>query len=1322
MIKNVSMTLEKKQVATPETTRKQEKMENRRPPVMLPELTNQFNLPGPHIHGKIDDESTPYLALETKNNDSNFYRPKTGDRIYKLFCDCKNPEDKDPDRYCYIMEYDTPPVPTIKTLYPVNQKFLPVEPQDEKEKEFTKGTISYPNILMCIPPTMDRYDLENKAVIRQLHHQIDFRLSPMADLENKMNHNQEDMVEYLSLQPSTTGPGIIFRIKEQLQEKDDKTTALEDLKTYLMARGFNTIKQDDMKTYLDGLKEEWTDDNISDLTGILMEPKWGRTKLKWLTTGDMTDMINEGEVAADITIKGIDKLDHHSLLWLNEDRKRTEGKARGIGFLPSIIFTVLERTILDSPGLEQQLDTQNGFKQKLDLIRQKYLNEQMMRQLTNPDKGTTTGLTKEEVLQETKRKADAEIQAWVDSEDHCGTTITDCSVLASIKTNQIANKHLEKVNEWANHFVVQGHSRRTARKMAKQLHKLDTQINTIGISSDDQTYYRLLRKAIVDNKRTKETLEEEQDNESEFEYAHTYEMPYPNKGKTRESPNHIVPTKDPKQDNNFEKTKKLMETKRAQRKQHMEQNPENLAKTIRAKRLIKKRTGEYSTLSTSEEYRLVHEVYSDSDEEDEQRGDTSLLTAQELRSKRKNSHEKNIRWIKQMEQDDNDIGMSRTPRHLIKILQDHWRDHTSQDNCSRENNREDNSHEQPRKDQDQDQNQNQDNDESNQPTYKSIIKQPTDHSKVRHPTKWPPFDADDWDIPQYFLDIAKKDRHNNVRYKKWNEMMLSRTDIRDVPATFHFIQPHFPKGFNTKVEQVIDKHSLRGLDWVTAETIIWEEAYNTTKKNAPWATSGKEFKPSMDHNPSDWEKIPNGGPAMKQLMDRVPPMFTTNSNEKPLEYHIMRGFQLWRSWCTKNEVPPSAMPIYCYTKRTMGDYLYKAYEEKMSSHPEERMIYEQISTYIEQLMKHLCIQDKTYVQARAEIVAYHADALQGVTRSVETLRLKFENNTQFLLTLNEEYEGAMIKYSGVAPDHIIDSLHTSLRFNLIRDIIEAAGLKGTLMATYSVGTYDGQNWQTKKVNELIEDLHQIIRTERECLRADKYSINKVTGSRTSDLELHSVKTQLEELSAKINETQGKTTSDSEKQVNKFKKEKRKGPKRKHNYEDQDQEEEYSGRGSLREQSERHRKKTTGICENCWKKNKLHKKTNGLFQAMKRTKMICQDKGHCLEHGEVNCTRTKKCKNRHIDHAKQVTQIALENMGATGVTASEARQCVTTGLHCIPKVDAKLGPTQTYHFQHGYHADMCPAAGDMQEPPILSDSEDSINSDDSNGWTSKEESE
>ena len=118
MIKNVSMTLEKKQVATPETTRKQEKMENRRPPVMLPELTNQFNLPGPHIHGKIDDESTPYLALETKNNDSNFYRPKTGDRIYKLFCDCKNPEDKDPDRYCYIMEYDTPPVPTIKTLYP----------------------------------------------------------------------------------------------------------------------------------------------------------------------------------------------------------------------------------------------------------------------------------------------------------------------------------------------------------------------------------------------------------------------------------------------------------------------------------------------------------------------------------------------------------------------------------------------------------------------------------------------------------------------------------------------------------------------------------------------------------------------------------------------------------------------------------------------------------------------------------------------------------------------------------------------------------------------------------------------------------------------------------------------------------------------------------------------------------------------------------------------------------------------------------------------------------------------------------------------------
>ena len=141
----------------------------------------------------------------------------------------------------------------------------------------------------------------------------------------------------------------------------------------------------------------------------------------------------------------------------------------------------------------------------------------------------------------------------------------------------------------------------------------------------------------------------------------------------------------------------------------MEQKPENLARTIRAKRLIKKKTGEDSTLSTSEEYRLIHEIYSDSDEEDEQRGDTSLLTAQELRSKRKNSHEKNIRWLKQMEQDDNDLGMSRTPRHLIKILQDHWRDHTSQDNCSRENNREDNSYEQSRNTQNQDQNQNQDN-------------------------------------------------------------------------------------------------------------------------------------------------------------------------------------------------------------------------------------------------------------------------------------------------------------------------------------------------------------------------------------------------------------------------------------------------------------------------------------------------------------------------------------------------------------------------------------------------------------------------------------
>ena len=43
-----------------------------------------------------------------------------------------------------------------------------------------------------------------------------------------------------------------------------------------------------------------------------------------------------------------------------------------------------------------------------------------------------------------------------------------------------------------------------------------------------------------------------------------------------------MPTKDPKQDNNFEKTRKLMETKRAQRKQHMEQKPENLARTIRA--------------------------------------------------------------------------------------------------------------------------------------------------------------------------------------------------------------------------------------------------------------------------------------------------------------------------------------------------------------------------------------------------------------------------------------------------------------------------------------------------------------------------------------------------------------------------------------------------------------------------------------------------------------------------------------------------------------------------------------------------------------------
>ena len=92
-------------------------------------------------------------------------------------------------------------------------------------------------------------------------------------------------------------------------------------------------------------------------------------------------------------------------------------------------------------------------------------------------------------------------------------------------------------------------------------------------------------------------------------------------------------------------------------------------------------------------------------------------------------------------------------------------------------------------------------------------------------------------------------------------------------------------------------------------------------------------------------------------------------------------------------------------------------------------------------------------------------------------------------------------------------------------------------------SYDEQNWQTKKVNELIEDLHQIMRTERICLRADGHSINKITGSRTADLELHSVKTQLELLSARMDETQGKTMFDNEKQVNKFKKDQKKGTKK-----------------------------------------------------------------------------------------------------------------------------------------------------------------------------------
>ena len=91
--------------------------------------------------------------------------------------------------------------------------------------------------------------------------------------------------------------------------------------------------------------------------------------------------------------------------------------------------------------------------------------------------------------------------------------------------------------------------------------------------------------------------------------------------------------------------------------------------------------------------------------------------------------------------------------------------------------------------------------------------------------------------------------------------------------------------------------------------------------------------------------------------------------------------------------------------------------------------------------------------------------------------------------------------------------------------------------------------------------------------------------------------------------------------------------------------------------------------------------------------MCLRKGHCLQHGQPDCQKSDKCKERN---KTQAIRIAIAKLEEVGCNEKEIEQHMKEDV-CLFE-DQVCQPDSKGNYQHGYHREDCPAEGHIDEDP------------------------
>ena len=706
----------------------------------------------------------------------------------------------------------------------------------------------------------------------------------------------------------------------------------------------------------------------------------------------------------------------------------------------------------------------------------------------------------------------------------------------------------------------------------------------------------------------------------------------------------------------------------------------NLAKVVRVKRLYHKKVGRVDRNPVEDNYCYYkyNTTFSDSEEELKSKKPIKEKTKYH---KKQNSHKKNIQWLETLAREGtSDIGLKLSVEEIIEKLE-------------RRLNNEEEEHQKTwneiRQKQQSQQNQAQAESTRSQqpPTGENEAPKPGERIR-KHP-----FQVEHWEMPKHIEAIKLEDREGSEDYQDWKEMVKSRGDLKDQVPRFEYILPHFKKGYRTEVQAKIEKSELKGMDYVDRETKMWSEALKDCRKTSPWAASGKEFKPSIDNEYNDLLKANNGSKAFASLKERTPRLPNKGNSTK---FEIRNQFKIWRKWSLNEGIPWTSMSHYIYRTEVIGEKLMTHYQQKMAAFPLLRQAIVQLSTYIEDQLCFTADADTdSYEETLAEVIQVHAENLRGPTKSTQYLRAHYPTDVEKLMALHSNYKKMEAIHLGNIPEESASILRDLISHNLIRHILTKAHLKSPIMETYlNVGNTsqaDAANWDTRNWQEFTSDVERIFKVNKEQDRQvwkTSKAQEKTLEKKIENLELWQGQIS-EELKAKKEER--KTRKSDRSPTNPT------GEERNKEREDRAATKQNPNRKPIMRGRKRkftmdkHNPNREEICENCAKENRVTPYDTIIKKY--RIRKMCLRKGHCLQHGQPDCQKSDKCKERN---KTQAIRIAIAKLEEVGCNEKEIEHHMKDDV-CLFE-DQVCQPDSKGNYQHGYHREDCPAEGHIDEDP------------------------